>query len=67
MFLFNIHFVILMLNLSFMQTLLMKWILLVYNFLDNHENLHALYGVIFSFLETECLVCEILNVYRIYI
>ena len=38
------------------QALLVRWILLVYDVMDSHDQLHGLYGVLFYFLENETMV-----------
>ncbi|KAK2157536.1 hypothetical protein LSH36_189g04025 [Paralvinella palmiformis] len=48
---------------SKIQGLLVRWIILIYNMLDTLNDLHALYGVLFYFLENEVMcrsVCHLL-------
>ncbi|XP_069104812.1 centromere protein I-like isoform X2 [Argopecten irradians] len=45
------------------QTLFLRWILVVYDYIDKKENLHKLYGIIFFFLENQTMmpyVCHLL-------
>jgi len=42
------------------QSLFVRWILLVYDYLDKTEKLHKLYGIIFFFLESQILVSFII-------
>ncbi|XP_071511288.1 centromere protein I-like [Diadema antillarum] len=38
-----------------LQALLLKWIILTFDLLDNTEQLHALYGIIFYFIENDTI------------
>ncbi|KAK3094473.1 hypothetical protein FSP39_002205 [Pinctada imbricata] len=45
------------------QSLLVRWILLVYDYIDNKEKIHKLYGFIFYFIDNQVLlphVCHLL-------
>ncbi|XP_022098673.1 centromere protein I-like isoform X2 [Acanthaster planci] len=45
------------------QSLLLRWMILTYDLLDGLDNLHALYGVVFHFIENDALcphVCHLL-------
>ncbi|OWF49678.1 centromere protein I-like [Mizuhopecten yessoensis] len=45
------------------QTFFLRWILVVYDYIDKKENLHKLYGIIFYFLENQTMmpyVCHLL-------
>ncbi|KAJ8303826.1 hypothetical protein KUTeg_018619 [Tegillarca granosa] len=48
---------------SAIQSLILRWILLVYDYIDDKEKIHKLYGLIFYFLENQVLmphVCHLL-------
>ncbi|XP_072033615.1 centromere protein I-like [Amphiura filiformis] len=48
---------------SALQTLLLKWIILTYDLIESRTRLHALYGIIFQFIENDMmcpLVCHLL-------
>ncbi len=38
------------------QGLLLKWMILTYDLLDGSDDLHALYGILFHFVENDVLV-----------
>ncbi|XP_071084861.1 centromere protein I-like [Haliotis cracherodii] len=45
------------------QSLLVRWVLLIYDHMDTHNKLHNLYGILFYFLENQTLfpyICHLL-------
>ncbi|PVD18314.1 hypothetical protein C0Q70_20863 [Pomacea canaliculata] len=38
------------------QCLLLRWILVVYDYIDGYDKLHALYGIIFLFLDSQVMM-----------
>ena len=39
-----------------LQLLIIRWIILVYDIIDNRTNLHAIYGTLFYYLQSDELV-----------
>ncbi|KAL8624506.1 hypothetical protein ACOMHN_053049 [Nucella lapillus] len=45
------------------QTMLIRWILVVYDYIDTYDKLHCLYGILFLFLDSQVMlphVCHLL-------
>ena len=40
----------------YLQTLLVRWMLVVYDYIDGYDNLHCLYGILFLFLDSQAMV-----------
>ena len=40
-----------------LQLLIIRWIVLIYDIIDNKADVHAIYGIIFYYLQNDELVC----------